>query len=45
VGQFRTAGGLVPLSGRSWGLRFPAARTGDKRRGRICSWRRHRTLI
>ena len=26
VGQFRSAGGLVLLSGRSWGLRFPAAR-------------------
>jgi hypothetical protein len=25
VGQFRSAGGLVLLSGRSWGLRFPAA--------------------
>jgi hypothetical protein len=28
VGQFRSAGGLVLPSGRSWGLRFPAARTG-----------------
>jgi hypothetical protein len=28
VGQFRSAGGLVLLGGRSWGLRFPAARTG-----------------
>jgi hypothetical protein len=35
VGQFRTAGGLVLLSGGSWGLRFPAARTGDKRPGRM----------
>jgi hypothetical protein len=26
VGQFRSAGGLVLLSGRSWGLSFPAAR-------------------
>jgi hypothetical protein len=26
VGQVRSAGGLVLLSGRSWGLRFPAAR-------------------
>jgi hypothetical protein len=35
VGQFRTAGGLVLLSGGSWGLRFPAARTGDRRPGRM----------
>ena len=26
MGQFRSAGGLVLLGGRSWGLRFPAAR-------------------
>ena len=25
MGQFRSAGGLVLLGGRSWGLRFPAA--------------------
>ena len=25
MGQFRTAGGLALLGGRSWGLRFPAA--------------------
>ena len=26
MGQFRSADGLVLLSGRSWGLSFPAAR-------------------
>jgi hypothetical protein len=38
VGQFRSAGGLVLLSGRSWGLRFPAARKcaqADVRRVRV----------
>jgi hypothetical protein len=40
VGQFRSAGGLVLLSGRSWGLRFPAARKftqADVRRDRLQS--------